>query len=156
MDLVNNFLLQGLDPHAPSTLELYDRYRRPFEAPYWEAEIGVGRIRQVRSVGFLSWWLTARIVHGDLDELALLAYHVDVLDVLKSLLLWLTAPQASAPAGQRSRLIAAVDSWITRRVAPRQPGRRRFLLARRRRPARMRASPRAAGSLGTLARSPAR
>lgn len=171
MDLVKNFLLQGLDPHSPSTLELYDRYWRPFESPYWEAEIGVGRTRQVRSVAFLSWWLTAHTgrtlpsrsvfgafkrytqgegggavavleaisatasryedldrrastAHGELDELARLAYHVDVLglDVLKPLLLWLTEPdQATAPAEQRSRLIAAVDSWIVRRALVKAP-----------------------------------
>lgn len=180
MDLVKNFLLQGLDPHSPSTLELYDRYWRPFEAAYWEAEIGVGRTRQVRSVAFLGWWLTARTgrvlpsrsvfaafkrytqgegggtvavleaisaaasryadldrrastAHGELDELARLAYHVDVLglDVLKPLLLWLTEPdQAAAPAEQRRRLITAVDSWIVRRALVKAPstGMNRFVV----------------------------
>ncbi|WP_167202696.1 DUF262 domain-containing protein [Actinomyces respiraculi] len=60
MDLVKNFLLQGLDSHARSTEELYERYWSPFETPFWEEEIGVGRTMQVRSVAFLNWWLTAR------------------------------------------------------------------------------------------------
>ena len=60
MDLVKNFLLQGLDPHSARTQELYERYWRRFETAYWQEEIGVGRVRQQRSTAFLSWWLAAR------------------------------------------------------------------------------------------------
>lgn len=60
MDLVKNFLFQKLDPHVPTTQEVYDRYWKRFEVPFWEQEISVGRVKQARAVAFLGWWLAAQ------------------------------------------------------------------------------------------------
>lgn len=60
MDLVKNFLFQKVDPHAPATQEMYGRYWKRFETPFWEQEISAGRVKQARAVAFLGWWMAAR------------------------------------------------------------------------------------------------
>ena len=60
MDLVKNFLLQSLDPHAPATQSIYERYWEHLETEFWQQHSGLGGVQQPRSVAFLNWWLTAR------------------------------------------------------------------------------------------------
>lgn len=59
-DLVKNHVLQaavalGLDAEA-----LYEKYWRPFDAPYWRQEIKQGRLVRPRIDQFLNYWLELR------------------------------------------------------------------------------------------------
>lgn len=59
-DLIKNFVFQRLLESGADVEAVYERRWRDFETAFWEAEIGVGRIRHPRSSIFLNHWLIAR------------------------------------------------------------------------------------------------
>lgn len=61
-DLIKNFVFQRLQ-ESPSPVDVeavYEKRWREFETAFWEAEIGVGRIRHPRSSVFLNHWLVSK------------------------------------------------------------------------------------------------
>lgn len=59
-DLIKNFVFQRLAAEGVDTNKAYAE-DWPFEAPFWEKEIGVGRYFISRSSLFLNQWLTSRV-----------------------------------------------------------------------------------------------
>lgn len=58
-DLIKNFIFQRLEKDDSDLLRAYEQYWQPFETPFWEAEISVGRVLYSRSSLFLTQWLIA-------------------------------------------------------------------------------------------------
>ena len=59
-DLIKNFVFQRLDSEGVDTHRAYQE-DWPFESPFWEKEIGVGRYLISRSSLFLNQWLVSRV-----------------------------------------------------------------------------------------------
>jgi len=59
-DLIKNFVFQRLLEANAHVESVYEGKWREFETAFWEAEIGVGRLRYPRSSLFLNHWLVAR------------------------------------------------------------------------------------------------
>lgn len=59
-DLIKNFVFQRLSSEGVDTAEAYRR-DWPFETPFWEAEVSVGRYLMSRSSLFFSQWLVSRL-----------------------------------------------------------------------------------------------
>lgn len=59
-DLIKNFVFQKLDAEGGDVAKAYAE-DWPFETPFWEAEVSVGRYLISRSSLFLSQWLQSRV-----------------------------------------------------------------------------------------------
>lgn len=59
-DLIKNFVFQRLRQEGEDEHAAY-REAWPFETPFWESEVSVGRYTTTRSAVFLSQWLVSRI-----------------------------------------------------------------------------------------------
>lgn len=59
-DLIKNFLFQQLDVEKSNVGEMYQKYWKIFEEPFWEQQISVGRRNFPRSAIFLTHFLVAR------------------------------------------------------------------------------------------------
>lgn len=59
-DLIKNFVFQRLLETGADVQAVYEGQWKDFETAFWEAEIGVGRLRYARSSLFLNHWLIAR------------------------------------------------------------------------------------------------
>lgn len=60
-DLIKNFLLQRIQAERGDADRAYHQDWRPFEAPFWEAEVNAGRTVVSRATLFLQQWLIARL-----------------------------------------------------------------------------------------------
>ncbi|WP_156170272.1 DUF262 domain-containing protein [Dermacoccus sp. PE3] len=58
-DLIKNYVFMCLEEEGANTESAYKEYW-PFEAPFWEAEVSVGRQNVQRSSLFFAQWLTAQ------------------------------------------------------------------------------------------------
>lgn len=59
-DLIKNFLFQQLDVERSDVGEMYQKYWKIFEEPFWEQQISVGRRYFPRSAIFLAHFLVSR------------------------------------------------------------------------------------------------
>jgi hypothetical protein len=58
-DLIKNFVFQRVQFADDDAEKAYHQYWEPFETPFWETELSVGRILYSRSSLFFSQWLVA-------------------------------------------------------------------------------------------------
>lgn len=59
-DLIKNFVFQRLDAEGADTTQVYAE-SWPFDVPFWESEVSVGRNLVSRSSLFFNQWLVARV-----------------------------------------------------------------------------------------------
>jgi hypothetical protein len=166
-DLIKNFVFQRLLESGADVERVYEDKWKEFETAFWEAEVGVGRLRYPRSSLFLNHWLVARTgqevvarevfdrfkryaihdssvqmvqlvgqvhaasrvyrefidkastQHGPIDPIGLFGYRTGVLEseVIKPLVLCLLDPEeVRIPDTQLHKALAAVESWMVRRM----------------------------------------
>jgi hypothetical protein len=163
-DLIKNLVFQKLTEDRADVDSAYEHQWKDFEAPFWEGEVSVGRVRYQRTAVFLNHWLVAKtgeeivarrvfpsfksfaadrsmesllreihqasrvyrdfIERGEfskdpLDRLGLFSYRTSVLEseVVKPLLMALLDPSdRPIPVAQRDKALAAVESWMVRRM----------------------------------------
>lgn len=59
-DLIKNLIFQRLMETGAPVESIYEAYWQEFETAFWEAEVGFGRVRYVRSSLYLNHWLIAQ------------------------------------------------------------------------------------------------